>query len=275
MRLGFWRNDLSLNDNSMNTPSLNRIPGAPKLSLHDNRPSMGRAAAEHVVSLLETILARQSAARVIFACAPSQDQFLEALVPLSLHRIDWSRVTAFHMDEYVGLSASHPASFRSYLSAHLLSKICVGAFHPIAGEASNASAECVAYAAKVDEAPIDLICLGIGENGHLAFNDPPVADFFDPVSVKVVELDCACREQQVHDGCFERLEDVPLHALTLTLPVFLRARHLSVVVPGERKAVAVQRSVQGPITTECPGSLLQTRENVTLFVDRAAASLLK
>lgn len=259
----------------MTTPTLNCISGAPKLSVHEDRPSMGRAAAENVVSLLEAILSKQPAARVIFACAPSQDQFLEALVPLSLHRIDWSRVTAFHMDEYVGLSAAHPASFRSYLSEHLLSKISLGAFHPIAGEASDANAECAAYAAKVDEAPIDLICLGIGENGHLAFNDPPVADFFDPVSVKVVELDSACRGQQVHDGCFGRIEDVPTHALTLTLPVFLRARHLSVVVPGERKAVAVQRSVQGPVTTECPGSLLQTRENVTLFVDRAAASLLR
>ena len=260
---------------SMTTPSLHTIPGAPKLSVHDDRPSMGRAAAEHVVSLLESILSKQPTARVIFACAPSQDQFLEALVSLASHRIDWSRVTAFHMDEYVGLNAAHPASFRSYLSQHLLSKISLGAFHPIAGEASDANAECAAYSAKVDEAPIDLICLGIGENGHLAFNDPPVADFFDPFSVKVVELDSACREQQVNDGCFARIEDVPRHALTLTLPVFLRARHLSVVVPGGRKALAVSRSLQGPVSTECPGSLLQTREHVTLFVDREAAALLK
>ena len=259
----------------MSNPILPPLPGSPKLSIHADRPAMGRAAAEHVVALLESILASQSAARVIFACAPSQDQFLEALIRLSDSRIDWSRVTAFHMDEYVGLSAAHPASFRSYLHKNLLSKVAVARFHPIAGEASNASEECARYAALIEAAPIDLICLGIGENGHLAFNDPPVADFGDSVFAKVVELDSACREQQVHDGCFPRIEDVPRHAITLTLPVFLRAKHLSVVVPGERKAEAVQRSVQGPITTECPGSLLQTREQVTLFIDQAAAARLR
>jgi glucosamine-6-phosphate deaminase len=235
---------------------------------------MGSAAAEHVVGLLGSILAVQNRARVIFACAPSQDQFLEALIRLSESRIDWSRVSAFHMDEYVGLDALHPASFRSYLFKHLLSRVSVAEFHPIAGEALDPERECVRYAALIEEAPIDLICLGIGENGHLAFNDPPVADFTDAVSAKVVELDQACREQQVHDGCFARIEDVPRRAITLTLPVFLRAKHLSVVVPGERKAVAVRESVRGPITTRCPGSLLQTRENVTLFVDSAAAGLL-
>lgn len=259
----------------MSNPTLTPIPGAPRLSIHADRPAMGRAAAEHVVALLESILATQGTARVIFACAPSQDQFLEALIRLSDSRIDWSRVTAFHMDEYVGLTAAHPASFRSYLQKNLLAKVSVARFHPIAGEASDAAGECARYAALIEEAPIDLICLGIGENGHLAFNDPPVADFGDAVSAKVVELDSACREQQVHDGCFPRIEDVPRHAITLTLPVFLRARHLSVVVPGERKAEAVQRSVQGPITTECPGSLLQTREDVTLFVDQASAARLQ
>jgi glucosamine-6-phosphate deaminase len=235
---------------------------------------MGQAAAEHVIQLLETLLGSQKSVRVIFACAPSQDQFLEALIRLSVPRIDWNRVTAFHMDEYVGLEASHPASFRSYLFKHLLSRVSPAAFHPIAGEASNTARECERYAALLAEAPIDLICLGIGENGHLAFNDPPVADFADPVSVKVVELDQACREQQVHDGCFPAIQDVPRHAITLTLPVFLRAKHLSVVVPGERKADAVRASVQGPLSTECPGSLLQTRERVRMFVDRAAAAFL-
>jgi glucosamine-6-phosphate deaminase len=235
---------------------------------------MGRAAAEHVVILLENIIAEQGHARVVFACAPSQDQFLESLISVSSGRIDWSRVTAFHMDEYVGLAQEQPASFRAYLSMHLLSKITIGSFHPIAGEAVDPLVECKRYAALIDAAPIDLICLGIGENGHLAFNDPPVADFADLVSAKVVELDRACREQQVHDGCFPRIEDVPRHAITLTLPVFLRAKYLSVVVPGVRKAEAVQRSVRGPITTECPGSLLQARENVTLFIDRDSAALL-
>ena len=258
----------------MATPALSPLPGAPTLSIHADRPSMGQAAAEHVTQLLQAILAGQGSARVIFACAPSQDQFLDALIRLSASRVDWARVTAFHMDEYVGLDASHPASFRSYLSKHLLSRVSVAGFHPIAGEASDPGQECARVSSLIEAAPIDLICLGIGENGHLAFNDPPVADFADGVSAKVVELDQACREQQVHDGCFARLEEVPRHAITLTLPVFLRAKHLSVVVPGERKAAAVRGSVQGPVTTDCPGSLLQVRENVTLFVDRAAAALL-
>lgn len=259
----------------MSTSPMTPIPGAPNLSIHSDRPAMGQAAAENVVALLETILASQETARVIFACAPSQDQFLEALIRLSASSVDWTRVTAFHMDEYVGLTAAHPASFRSYLQTQLLSKVAIRRFHPIGGEAANPAEECARYAALIEEAPIDLICLGIGENGHLAFNDPPVADFADSVSAKVVELDGACREQQVHDGCFARIEDVPRHAITLTLPVFLQAKHLSVVVPGERKAEAVQRSVQGPVTTGCPGSLLQTRGAVRLFVDRAAAALLK
>jgi glucosamine-6-phosphate deaminase len=224
--------------------------------------------------LLESILSEKERARVIFACAPSQTEFLHSLVELSAKRIDWKRITAFHMDEYVGLSAHHPASFRIYLRSHLLEHVTPGTFHPIGGEAPDAAAECTRYAALLNEAPIDLICLGIGENGHLAFNDPPVADFNDPALVKVVELDSICREQQVHDGCFPSLSQVPTHALTLTLPVFRDARHLSVVVPGPRKAAAVRATCSGPISVECPASLLRTRTGVDLFLDNASAELL-
>ncbi len=253
---------------------LTPLPDTPVLSIHPDRRRMGDAAAEHVIALLSEILRTQQQARVVFACAPSQDTFLEALVRGSQNRIDWQRITAFHMDEYVGLSAAHPASFRSYLHAHLLSHVQPAEFHSIAGEAADPSLECARYAALLEAAPIDLICLGIGENGHLAFNDPPVADFEDPVSVKVVELDLACREQQVHDGCFQRLEDVPKHAITLTLPVFERAKQLSVVVPGERKATAIRDACEGGVSTKCPASLLRTRRNVTLFLDHAAAAKL-
>ena len=220
---------------------------------------------------LELILSEKKVARVVFACAPSQNDFLEALLQLSSGRVDWSRVTAFHMDEYVGLGASHPASFRHYLREHLLSHVPMGQFHPILGEAPDMELECKRYAGLIDAEPLDLICLGIGENGHLAFNDPPVADFEDTASAKVVELDAPCRQQQVHDGCFPRFEDVPKHAITLTLPVFRRARFLSVVVPGVRKATAVRAACMGPVSTECPASLLRTREDVTLFLDRASA----
>jgi glucosamine-6-phosphate deaminase len=178
------------------------------------------------------------------------------------------------MDEYVGLSAAHPASFRHYLQTHLLSQISIGEFHPILGETPDSEAECQRYAALIDAAPIDLICLGIGENGHLAFNDPPVANFHDVMSAKVVELDPICRQQQVNDGCFPDLNAVPKKAITLTLPVFRNARNLSVVVPGPRKAAAVYATCAGPVHTDCPASLLRTRPNATLFLDRAAAERL-
>lgn len=259
----------------MSEPIPSILSGAPQTFIHPDRASMGQAAAEHVVALLSHILTSQARARIIFACAPSQDQFLERLIPLSESKVDWSRVTAFHMDEYVGLEASHPANFRSYLREHLLSRIGLGEFHLIAGEAPDPDAECKRYAALIDAAPIDLICLGIGENGHLAFNDPPVADFWDAVSAKVVELDHACRLQQVNDGCFPKIEDVPRQAITLTLPVFSKALYLSVVVPGERKSAAVEAACRGPVGTECPASILRTRKNVALFLDRASASGLK
>jgi glucosamine-6-phosphate deaminase len=256
----------------MTSPNLAPLPGAPDLQIHPDRPSLGRAAAQHVITLLTRILAEQGHARVIFACAPSQDQFLESLLELSAGRIDWSKVTGFHMDEYVGLSAQHPASFRNYLQQHFLSHVSLREFFPITGEAPDPAAECVRYAKLIDSAPIDLICLGIGENGHLAFNDPPVADFEDPVSAKLVELDQSCRQQQVNDGCFTHLDEVPKHAITLTIPVFRRAKHLSVSVPGERKADAVKSTCLGAISTACPASILRTRRDVTVFVDKAAAA---
>lgn len=255
--------------------SLQPLPDCPTVSIHPDRPAMGKAAAAHVVTILSRILEQKGAARVIFACAPSQDQFLESLLSLSAAKIDWKRVTAFHMDEYVGLSASHSASFRNYLYKHLLSKITVGQFHPILGESSDPEAECMRYAALIDAAPIDLICLGIGENGHLAFNDPPVANFHDAAAAKVVELDPICRQQQVNDGCFDAFDAVPKKAITLTLPVFRNALNLSVVVPGERKAAAVQATCLGPIHTDCPASLLRTRQNATLFLDKASAAGLR
>jgi len=237
-----------------------------------DRPAMGRAAATHVCGLLERILAAQERARVIFACAPSQDEFLENFVAQSRGRINWTRVTVFHMDEYVGIAATHAASFRNYLRAHLLAHVTPGEFHPIGGDAPDAAAECRRYSALLDAAPIDLICLGIGENGHIAFNDPPVANFDDPVSAKVVELDLACRQQQVNDGCFPSLAAVPTHAISLTIPVFRRANALSVVVPGPRKAAAVRATLRDPIATACPATILRTHPNATLFLDRDSAS---
>jgi glucosamine-6-phosphate deaminase len=247
------------------------------VEIHPDRAALGRAAGQAVAAHLRALLAKQGGARVIFACAPSQDEFLAALLAASRSAelgFDWSRVTAFHMDDYVGFAADHPQSFRRYLRTRLLDHVAVGAFHPLPAERPPAVA-CAAYAALLAAAPIDLICLGIGENGHLAFNDPPVADFDDPALVKGVALDEACRRQQVNDGCFPTLADVPTHALTLTLPVFRDARRLSVHVPGPRKAAAVRATLRDPRSTACPATLLRDHPDATLYVDEAAAAELR
>jgi glucosamine-6-phosphate deaminase len=246
------------------------------VEVHADRPALGRAAARAVAAHLHGVIARQGEARVIFACAPSQNEFLAALVdPAQCGlALDWSRITAFHMDDYVGLTAAHPQSFRHYLQEHLLRHVTIGRFHPLPAEEKNAAAVATRYSALLREKPIDLICMGIGENGHIAFNDPPVADFEDPQLVKVVELDLTCRQQQVNDGCFPTLADVPRHAFTLTVSVFRHARRLSIHVPGPRKAEAVRATVQGPIATACPASILRLHPEATLYIDTAAASLL-
>jgi glucosamine-6-phosphate deaminase len=244
------------------------------VEVHPDRRTMGHAAARAVAATLAGTIAQRGEARVIFACAPSQNEFLESLVALSASEIpvDWSRVVAFHMDDYVGLDRKHPQSFRHFLDVHLLQKVSVRRFHPIPAENKDSAQVCRQYTALLSEKPIDLICLGIGENGHIAFNDPPVADFDDSALIKIVELDSVCRQQQVNDGCFPSLDAVPRHALTLTIPVFRRARRLSVVVPSARKAKAVTQTIRGPITTECPASILRLHPDATLYVDTAAGA---
>jgi glucosamine-6-phosphate deaminase len=239
---------------------------------------MGIAAAREVAAIIHRACADRGEARVIFACAPSQDDFLAALVEPAegVEPVDWSKVSAFHMDEYVGLAAANPQSFRHYLRTHLLDRVpAVKAFHPINGEATSLAVECERYGELLDEITIDVVCLGIGENGHLAFNDPPVADFADPVAVKEVELDFACRQQQVHDACFPAFDRVPKSALTLTIPALLRATYVSCVVPGERKANAVRDALLGPLSTACPASVLRTHPNARLHLDAAAAGLIE
>ncbi len=236
--------------------------------IFSTRAEMGKAAGMHAAQAITAAIARRGSARVILASAPSQDETLETLIAAP---IDWSRVAIFHMDEYLGLPADHPQTFRAYQRGKVLSRIAPGAFHGIAGESSDAAAECARYAALLSEAPIDVCCLGIGENGHLAFNDPPVADFADPALVKVVELDLPCRQQQVNDGCFPSLEAVPTHALTLTIPALMSARTLVCTVPGPRKAPAVRATLLGAISTECPASILRKHGDASLYLDEASA----
>lgn len=259
----------------MPSSSLIPVPSAPQLDLSETRAELGQRAATYVIQQLTGILSRQARVRVMFACAPSQDEFLAALVTQSASVVDWSRVSAFHMDEYVGLPESHRAGFRHYLRRHVLDRLpALVNVALLRGDAPDPEQECRRYEALLAEAPLDLICLGIGENGHIAFNDPPVANFDDPRGVKIVELDHACRQQQVNDGCFATLDAVPTHALTVTIPTFRRARSLSVVVPGPRKAEAVRATLRDPITTACPATILRTHTQARLFVDRASASLL-
>lgn len=237
-----------------------------------DREAMGRAAALAAAESLRARLSRQDAVRVIFAAAPSQDEFLDALI--DAEGVDWRRVHAFHMDEYLDLPAEAPQRFAAFLRARLFDRLPFGAVHTLDPAPADPEAACARYTALLSAAPIDLVCLGIGENGHLAFNDPPVADFDDPADVKVVALDDACRRQQVHDGCFATLEAVPRRAVTLTIPALLRARQLSVVVPGPTKANAVRAALLGPIEPRCPASVLRRHERATLYLDPDAAALL-
>lgn len=252
------------------------VAGSLHYGVFETRQQMGEAAATHVINYLKDCLTNQDSVRVVFGCAPSQDEFLASLIGQSqADGFDWGKVEIFHMDEYVGIKAEQPQSFRHYLHTHLLNHITPKAFHPLDGDAEDLSALTRAYQEKLASAPIDLICMGIGENGHVAFNDPPVADFQDPLLVKMISLDRICRQQQVNDGCFPTLADVPLNALTVTVPNFIHARALSCVVPNQRKAEAVRRTIEDPVGEACPSTMLRQHLNVRMFLDLDSASLLQ
>jgi glucosamine-6-phosphate deaminase len=229
-----------------------------------DRAALGRAAGSEAAEVLRTSLARKGAARIILAAAPSQTETLDTLV--SAPGIAWDRVTAFHMDDYIGLNPNAPERFASWLAARVFDRLPLGQVHRLTPDPDPAEAA-RRYAATLAEAPIDLVILGIGENGHLAFNDPPVARFEDPEDVKVVDLDAACRQQQVNDGCFARLDDVPRQALTLTIPRLLRADRLICVVPGRSKRGAVAAALHGPLSTDCPASILREQAHCSLYLD--------
>ena len=243
-----------------------------EVRVYPDQPALAAAAAREAAECLRAALARRGEARAILASATSQIQFLAALT--AAPDLDWSRVTLFHMDEYLGLPADHPASFRRFLREHVAAKIRPRALHLIAGDAPQPLQEIARYTALLEAAPVDLCCLGIGENGHLAFNDPPVADFQDPHTLKLVQLDEACRRQQVGEGCFPNLDAVPRYAYTLTVPALCRAARLIGVVPERRKARAVRDALRGPIRETCPASILRRQPHATLFLDADSASLL-
>jgi glucosamine-6-phosphate deaminase len=230
------------------------------------------AAAEAGAEALRQALARDRSANIVVATGASQFDVLESLV--AAPGIDWSRVTAFHLDEYVGLPVTHPASFRRYLRERFVSKLPapLHAFHEIDGE-GDSQAECDRLNRIIQFAPVAVAFVGIGENGHLAFNDPP-ADFETEAPYIVVNLDDACRRQQLGEGWFPALEDVPKRAISMTVRQILKAETIVCTVPDARKAQAVQATVEGPVTPDVPASILQQRPAATLYLDRESASLL-
>ncbi len=237
-----------------------------------NQDDLSASVAAEVRDYLAATLARQGSAAAILATGNSQIRFLQRLVEAG--GVDWSKITLFHMDEYLGLPATHKASFRRYMKERVESLVHPRAFHYLDGDCDLPLDEIARYTALLKAQPIDLCCLGIGENGHIAFNDPPVARFDDPHLVKLVKLDDGCKMQQVKEGHFASLETVPPYALTLTIPALCTAKKMMCVAPETRKANAVRDTLRGPIATSCPASYLRTQSQCTLLLDRDSATLL-
>jgi glucosamine-6-phosphate deaminase len=240
--------------------------------VYRTRQDLAQEAAHIARQYLREVLAKTGSASVILATGNSQIEFLEALA--SLGGVNWSVVTLFHMDEYLGIDASHPGSFRHYMRTRVEGRLNPKQFHYLEGDALLPLTECERYGELLSRQPIDLCCLGIGENGHLAFNDPPVAEFNDPHRVKLVKLDSLCRQQQVGEGHFPSLDAVPKYAFTLTIPMLCSAKRMLCIVPEGRKAGAVKQALHDPITTKCPASFLRRQEHCTLFLDSDSAALL-
>ncbi len=244
-----------------------------RVEVYASRAAAGRAAAEAAATALKELAAAHDVFAVIFATGASQFDTLGALT--AMEDLPWKQVRGFHMDEYIGLSADHPASFRRYLRERLVSKVPIREFHEIDGSTPDPQRTAREYAETLRLAAPQLCLLGIGENGHLAFNDPPVADFHDPLDAKIVLLDAQCRQQQLAEGWFPTIADVPASAITLTIPALMRVPKLIASVPGPRKAAIVRRTLAEPITTACPATILRTHPDVTVYLDSESASLIE
>lgn len=245
-----------------------RTYGEIDLKIFETREEMGEIAAQEAAQVLRALLEQKQQANCVFAAAPSQNEFLDALIKQD---IPWERINAFHMDEYVGLAPRSPQSFSGFLSKMVFDRVGFASVNLLNGIAEP-GAECARYTELLENNPPDVVFMGIGENGHIAFNDPPVADFNDTQKVKCVRLEYECRMQQVHDECFAQLSEVPEKALTLTIPVLVGAAHLFCIVPGERKAEATAATLTGEISEHCPASILRTRKGCRMYIDRACAS---
>jgi glucosamine-6-phosphate deaminase len=241
------------------------------IRIFDDGAALGRQAAAEAVAALQDAVAARGAARIIAATGASQFQFLQHLTKAP--GVPWERVELFHLDEYIGLPETHPASFRRYLRERLIGPAGITRTHLLDGE-GDPELVCQSVGREIQSAPIDVAFVGIGENGHLAFNDPP-ADFDTREPYLVVTLDEACRRQQVGEGWFASLADVPGRAISMSVAQILSARRILCIVPDRRKAEAVRNAVQGPVTPQVPASILQTHPDTVLFLDRESASLLE
>jgi len=246
--------------------------GAAPVLVHAEVAAMASAAAEQAAEVLRAAVQARGVAHAMFATGNSQLAFVEELVTRTPD-VPWRDIVVFHMDEYVGIGADHPAGFQRWIRERIVAPTTPRAAYYVEGLGDPAAAAS-RYAELLVDHPLDLCCLGIGENGHLAFNDPPVADFNDPLDVKVVELEAACRQQQVNEGHFPDAASVPAHAITVTIPALLRAAQVLAIVPEARKAEPVHAALTGPVSTRCPASVLRTMPHVTIHLEQESARLL-
>lgn len=237
-----------------------------KVKVFATRQEMGEEAARDMSIVLKDIIEKKGEANIIFASAPSQNEFFNSLV--QIEGIEWEKVNAFHLDEYIGLAEDAPQGFGNFLRDKIINKVAFKSISFLNGNAENLKDELKRYTDLLKKNPADIVCIGIGENGHIAFNDPPVAFFDDPQIVKIVELEDRCKNQQVNDGCFSKIEEVPTHALTLTIPAIMSGKHLFCMVPGKTKADAVTNTIKGDIEKACPASILRTHERTIMYTDK-------
>ena len=234
---------------------------------------IGKVAAEDVSLKIQELLLKKEEINMVFAAAPSQNEFLKSLI--SDKKIEWNRINAFHMDEYIGLGNNAPQSFGYFLNKRIFGLVNFKSVNYINGASTNLEVECERYSNLLLKSHIDIVVLGIGENGHLAFNDPHVADFKDDKTVKVVVLDIECRNQQVNDGCFAHVDEVPKRAITLTIPTLLSSSYMFCIVPSKAKARAINNTIYSEITEECPSTILRQKENTILYIDRDSGATIK
>ena len=243
-----------------------------QVEIYENRTLMGEAAKKDIKAKMLELLSQKQEINMIFAAAPSQNDVLKSLVEDK--EIEWNRVNAYHMDEYIGLDKDAPQGFGNFLKAHIFGLVPFKSVNYIDITTIDPDAEAERYGKILDENPTDIVIMGIGENGHIAFNDPPVADFEDAKTVKPVKLDEICRQQQVNDGCFASIDKVPTHAMTLTVPTLVRAPYLFCIVPAPTKARAVYETLNGSIDEHCPASILRMHNNAKLYLDNESSKLL-